>query len=339
VTGLLGYANFADGSALSVTGRASNSSGVQASIAAGTDHQVLRRSGTALAFGAINLAQAAAVTGILAGANGVSGNGFFAVTGPTTSLKTFTLPNASATILTSNAAVTVAQGGTGIATTTAYGVICGGTTATGNFQNAGAGTAGQVLVSNGASALPSWGSLASGWDLLAVATASASSSLDFTTGINSTYDQYSFMFDNLLPGTDAVTMLLQISTDGGSTWINTGGTYIYTRQSKTTGSSTFGDESSNASDNLTIRPSSARTLDSASTSGINGEILCTFASGKRPGFNFDLKVNNDNDSTLCHILGAAVQSGTTKPNAMRFIPSSGNWASGVIRMYGLRKTV
>src|SRR5882724_113228 len=46
------------------------------------------------------------VTGILPGANGGTSNGFFAVTGPTTSLKTFTLPNASASVLTDNAAVT-----------------------------------------------------------------------------------------------------------------------------------------------------------------------------------------------------------------------------------------
>jgi microcystin-dependent protein len=50
----------------------------------------------------------------------------------------------------------VANGGTGLSSTTAYGVITGGTTSTGNFQNAGAGTSGQVLTSNGASALPTW---------------------------------------------------------------------------------------------------------------------------------------------------------------------------------------
>lgn len=50
----------------------------------------------------------------------------------------------------------VAGGGTGLVTTTAYGVICGGTTATGNFQNAGAGTSGQLLQSGGASALPAY---------------------------------------------------------------------------------------------------------------------------------------------------------------------------------------
>lgn len=58
------------------------------------------------------------VSGILPGANGGTNNGFMAFTGPTTSLKTFTLPNATSTILTTNAAVTVAQGGTGVATLT-----------------------------------------------------------------------------------------------------------------------------------------------------------------------------------------------------------------------------
>lgn len=63
------------------------------------------------------------VSGILPGANGGTNNGFFDVTGPTTSLKTFTFPNASATVLTTNAAVTVAQGGTGA--TTLSGVLFG----------------------------------------------------------------------------------------------------------------------------------------------------------------------------------------------------------------------
>jgi len=51
----------------------------------------------------------------------------------------------------------VAGGGTGNTTFTAYSVITGGTTATGPFQNvSGLGTAGQVLTSNGAGALPTW---------------------------------------------------------------------------------------------------------------------------------------------------------------------------------------
>ena len=53
--------------------------------------------------------------------------------------------------------VTVSKGGTGNTSTTAYAVICGGTTSTGAFQAvSGVGTSGQVLTSNGAGALPTW---------------------------------------------------------------------------------------------------------------------------------------------------------------------------------------
>ncbi len=52
--------------------------------------------------------------------------------------------------------LSVARGGTGIGSTTAYGVLLGGTTSTGAFQNAGTGTTGQLLKSNGASAVPTW---------------------------------------------------------------------------------------------------------------------------------------------------------------------------------------
>lgn len=51
----------------------------------------------------------------------------------------------------------VAGGGTGATSFTAYSVICAGTTSTAAFQNvSGVGTSGQVLTSNGSSALPTW---------------------------------------------------------------------------------------------------------------------------------------------------------------------------------------
>jgi len=57
----------------------------------------------------------------------------------------------------------VAQGGTGLTSTTAYAVLCGGTTSTGNLQSiASVGTSGQVLTSNGAGALPTFTTLQSG---------------------------------------------------------------------------------------------------------------------------------------------------------------------------------
>lgn len=56
-------------------------------------------------------------------------------------------------------AVTVAEGGTGKSSLTAYALLAGGTTATGDIQQVTTGTSGQVLVSNGSSALPSFQTL------------------------------------------------------------------------------------------------------------------------------------------------------------------------------------
>ena len=61
------------GAALSLIGRSANSAGAVADIAAGTDHQVMRRSGAAIGFGALALNQPAAVTGSLGLANGGTG--------------------------------------------------------------------------------------------------------------------------------------------------------------------------------------------------------------------------------------------------------------------------
>lgn len=70
-----------------------------------------------------------------------------------------TLTNATGLPLTTGVtgALPVTSGGTGNATgTTAYGLQAAGTTATGAHQTLPTGTAGQVLVSGGALALPSW---------------------------------------------------------------------------------------------------------------------------------------------------------------------------------------
>lgn len=132
---------------------------------AGTADQVLRvpGAGGTPAFGTVDLTKSAAVTGILTSVNGGTGNGFAKLSGPATTEKTFTLPNATSTILTDNAAVTVAQGGTGVASNTAFAVLCGGTTSTNPVQSiASVGTANQVLTSNGAGSLPTMQSIGSG---------------------------------------------------------------------------------------------------------------------------------------------------------------------------------
>jgi hypothetical protein len=57
----------------------------------------------------------------------------------------------------------VANGGTGVSSSTAYALLAGGTTSTGAFQSlASLGTSGQVLVSNGAGALPTFQTIVAG---------------------------------------------------------------------------------------------------------------------------------------------------------------------------------
>lgn len=84
----LGYTNLTQGSALSVLGVAGNATADVASIVAASDYQVLRRSGTAVGFGAVALNQSNAVTGTLAVANGGTGattaNANTVFAGPTT---------------------------------------------------------------------------------------------------------------------------------------------------------------------------------------------------------------------------------------------------------------
>lgn len=73
VTGDLPFANLTQGAALTVLANATNGTADFAALAAASDHQVLRRSGTALGFGAVNLASSNAVTGNLPVANLNSG--------------------------------------------------------------------------------------------------------------------------------------------------------------------------------------------------------------------------------------------------------------------------
>jgi len=74
---------------------------------------------------------------------------------------------------------------------------------------------GTTLIDNGAldPAVPS-GKLV----LLSTQTASASATIDFTSGIDSTYDSYVFKFINIHPATDNIRFSFQGSTDGGSSY-------------------------------------------------------------------------------------------------------------------------
>lgn len=125
-----------------------NSTGTGVAVAAGKSTFVYNTGSNVV--DAINVFPTGAILPI---ANG--GTGSSTAAGAPFALKGANSDITSITGLTTPLAVN--QGGTGVATTTAYAVQCGGTTSTGAFQAvSGLGTSGQLLTSNGAGALPSW---------------------------------------------------------------------------------------------------------------------------------------------------------------------------------------
>jgi len=54
--------------------------------------------------------------------------------------------------------------------------------------------------------------------LLSTQTASNSATIEFTSDINSTYNEYVFKVTDVIPATDEVGLRFETSTDGGSSW-------------------------------------------------------------------------------------------------------------------------
>lgn len=105
--------------------------------------------------------------------------------------------------------------GTGISSTTAYGVLCTGASSTGAIQNAGVGTSSQILQSNGTS-LPSF---VNNNDYVLITTTTINNgdaSVQFSN-LSNTYRMYYVLIDSL-PNTNNIWLFSQVSDDNGSTW-------------------------------------------------------------------------------------------------------------------------
>ena len=86
---------------------------------------------------------------------------------------------------------------------------------------------------------------------------SGNSTCDFITGIDSTYDEYLFLFINMRPSTDGAELQMQISTDAGSTWGQVGTTSYFKSLVDESGSNgqlgidaSFSIDNSNAAKNI-----------------------------------------------------------------------------------------
>jgi hypothetical protein len=121
-------------------------------------------------------------------------------------------------VMTSEAQLAVSRGGTGLASATAYAVVCGGTTSTNPLQSiAGVGTSGQVLTSNGAGALPTFQSTYAITDWTSVSlTGSLSTNVTYTAFKKQVGDTMYYRVKMAFSGTNtqgAVTVTLDDTID------------------------------------------------------------------------------------------------------------------------------
>ncbi len=193
-------------SAPTFSGAGTNLTGTAASLTAGSATILA----TSRAIYGNNFNGSAALTQIIASTFGGTGNGFTKFSGATTTEKTYTLPDASTTILTTNAAVTVAQGGTGLGTLTANNVILGNGTSNPTFV--APGTSGNVLTSNGTT----WTSVANtaGTPTAPSVTAVGDPlviTVDFTT-----YNTYTLILTGVTNGVGSPD--IDVSSDAGSNY-------------------------------------------------------------------------------------------------------------------------
>jgi hypothetical protein len=178
-----------------------------------------------------------------------------------------------------------------------------------------------------------------GITLISSQTASASASISFTTGLDSTYKAYKFVFVNMHPATDNVSFQFNLSTDSGSN---------YNVTKTTTYFSSYHDE--------------------AGTGGSLGYLADHDLAQSTSYQNLFYQQDNDNDSSLCgslqlfnpasttyvkHFIAstsnifynppfannsfiAGYGNTTSAVNAIRFQFSSGNIDAGTIYLYGIK---
>ena len=176
--------------------------------------------------------------------------------------------------------------------------------------------------------------------LLSTQTASASATISFTTGLDSTYDEYIFKFIDIHPATDSANFTFNGSTDSGSNYNVTKTTtffeafnneavasgalqYNETRDlAQGTGFQQLVTESSNANDSncvgtLTLFNPSSTTYVKHFIARTNG---MTFGTYSHEGYT------------------AGYFNTTSAVNAIRFQYSSGNIDDGIIKLYGVKKS-
>ena len=176
--------------------------------------------------------------------------------------------------------------------------------------------------------------------LLSTQTASASASISFTTGLDSTYDEYIFKFINIHPATDGAEFQFNLSTDSGSNYNVTKTTTFfraYHDEADTTTTLQYladSDLAQSTSDQRFLREIGNDNDQSGSGT------LTLFNPSSTTYVKHFIATGNayiNADYTMNYYV-AGYGNTTSAVNAIRFQMSSGNIDDGIIKLYGVKKS-
>ena len=176
--------------------------------------------------------------------------------------------------------------------------------------------------------------------LLSTQTASSSANISFTTGLDSTYDEYQFKFINIRPATDNANFTFNLSTDSGSNYNVTKTTTVF-RAYHNEADSFQGLDYQSSSD---LAQSTAFQIlgenlgngadeNSGGTLSIFNPASTTYVKHYIGNFS---QYNEYDSYTIYHHAGYG--NTTSAVNAIQFKMSSGNIADGIIKLYGVKKS-
>lgn len=166
-------------------------------------------------------------------------------------------------------------------------------------------------------------------------TASTSASLNFTTCISSTYDNYLIQIISLVPATNGVNLYFRFSTDGGSTWDSGNNYNVNGFVARAGGSELFGSGDTGVAQ-LQVNDGPAGGIENGSTNGLSGTFTFYNAASVHPFLVF--QHYGVQGGHFLSSFGSGAYVSTTAVNAFQVLMSSGNIASGTIRCYGIAKT-
>ena len=175
--------------------------------------------------------------------------------------------------------------------------------------------------------------------LLSTQTASASATISFTTGLDSTYDEYIFKFINIHPGTDNADLSFQGSTDSGSNYNVTITSSFFAAYHNEAGN----DSGLSYDTNRDLAQSTSFQRLSQNTGNANddnttGTLTIFNPSSTTYVKHFIARTSAADGTYEVDSYVAGYFNTTSAINAIQFKMNSGNIDDGIIKLYGVKKS-